>query len=433
MRVLIQGGGIGGPALAFWLHKHGHEVVVVESAAGPRDGGYVVDLWGKGYDTICKMGLAEKVFGEKYDVQGINWVDRDGKTSGEFPASVLRDQVNGRMVTVERSAISKALLESLQGKVEVIYNDTIESYSEPCSNREPVQVVLRSGEKLSADILVAADGLRSSLRQKAFGSFEKFEYPLGMRVAAFDSQAYPMWSENCVMTTYNEPGVNMSRFPKRNGSTLHLVAFKNDKNERPPKDLDAIKEELKAAIKDVDWEEKGMYLEELEKADNIYYDSVSQVEMPRWSSGRVVLLGDAASCVSLLAGEGTGLALIEAYVLAGEINRAGGNPEAALANYESRLFSFLKAKQHAARKTAKVFVPGSWWGIYLRNFFLRLLPRFLLVKLALQELKDHIDLPEYENDKPTGKRQESGSSKAASYKANNPQNSFVFKDDCVFD
>ena len=83
----------------------------------------------------------------------------------------------------------------------------------------------------------------------------------------------------------------------------------------------------------------------LDGVDDLYFDVVSQIRLDRWSRGRVALIGDAAACVSLLAGEGTGLAMTEAYVLAGELLRANGDHRLGFANYETRLHRFVEGKQ----------------------------------------------------------------------------------------
>ena len=93
--------------------------------------------------------------------------------------------------------------------------------------------------------------------------------------------------------------------------------------------------------------------------------------MDRWSRGRVVLIGDAAGCISLLGGEGTGLAITEAYVLAGELARAGGDYRRAFDAYESRLRPFIKAKQAGAARNIPFFATQTRFGLWFRNVAMR--------------------------------------------------------------
>jgi 2-polyprenyl-6-methoxyphenol hydroxylase-like FAD-dependent oxidoreductase len=134
----------------------------------------------------------------------------------------------------------------------------------------------------------------------------------------------------------------------------------------------------------------------MEGVDNVYFDRVSQIRMDRWTKGRTALIGDAAACVSLLAGEGTGLAMAEAYVLAGELRDCGGDPIAAFARYQARMMPFLKRKQESAAKFASSFAPKSAWGITLRNLVTRLfrIPSFADYFVG-RDLRDDIELPDY--------------------------------------
>jgi 2-polyprenyl-6-methoxyphenol hydroxylase-like FAD-dependent oxidoreductase len=134
----------------------------------------------------------------------------------------------------------------------------------------------------------------------------------------------------------------------------------------------------------------------MDGVDNVYFDRVSQIRMDRWAKGRTVLIGDAAACVSLLAGEGTGLAMAEAYVLAGELRDCGDDPIAAFARYEERMMPFLKRKQESAAKFASSFAPKSAFGIMFRNLVTRSLriPSFADFFIG-RDLRDDIQLPDY--------------------------------------
>lgn len=134
----------------------------------------------------------------------------------------------------------------------------------------------------------------------------------------------------------------------------------------------------------------------MENVSDVYFDRVSQIRMDDWTKGRTALIGDAAACVSLVAGEGTGLAMAEAYVLAGELHACGGDHMAAFARYQERMMPFLKGKQEAAEKLASSFAPESAFGITLRNIGSRLLRIPFLADLSIgPSLRDDIELPDY--------------------------------------
>jgi 2-polyprenyl-6-methoxyphenol hydroxylase-like FAD-dependent oxidoreductase len=152
---------------------------------------------------------------------------------------------------------------------------------------------------------------------------------------------------------------------------------------------------LTGVFADVGWEGPRM-LAALEHGSGVYFDRVSQIRMERWTQGRTALIGDAAACVSLLAGEGTGLAMAEAYVLAGELRHCRGDHSAAFARYQERLMPFLKRKQGAAAQFATAFAPQSAFGITFRNFVTRLLwIPFVADYFIGHALRDDITLPDY--------------------------------------
>ena len=146
---------------------------------------------------------------------------------------------------------------------------------------------------------------------------------------------------------------------------------------------------------DVGWECPRI-LAAMGDVGDVYFDRVSQIRMDRWTRGRTALIGDAAACVSLMAGEGTGLAMAEAYVLAGELRNCGGDPGAAFARYQERMMPFLKRKQRTAAKFASSFAPKSAFGITFRNLVTRLFRLPFLPELLLgRDLRDDIELPDY--------------------------------------
>ena len=165
-------------------------------------------------------------------------------------------------------------------------------------------------------------------------------------------------------------------------------------SERPASEPES-KAVLTSVFADVGWEGPQI-LAALEHASDVYVDRVSQIRMERWTKGRTALIGDAAACVSLLAGEGTGLAMAEAYVLAGELRACGGDHSAAFARYQERLMPFLKRKQESAAQFASFFAPKSAFGITFRNLVTRLLRiPFVADYFIGRDLRDDVKLPDY--------------------------------------
>jgi 2-polyprenyl-6-methoxyphenol hydroxylase-like FAD-dependent oxidoreductase len=159
-------------------------------------------------------------------------------------------------------------------------------------------------------------------------------------------------------------------------------------------DLSAQKALLNAIFRDAGWE-CPQILAALETCDDLYFDRVSQIHMDTWSKGRVALIGDAAFCASLLAGQGSALAMGAAYILAGELDRAAA-PEAAFRHYEALLRPLLDSKQKAARQFASGFAPKTWWGLFLRNQITKAFAIPFVARLAMgSSLMDRIEVPNY--------------------------------------
>lgn len=392
MKIVINGAGVGGPTLAWWLLEAGHEVTLVERAAAVRRGGYVIDFWGLGFDVADRMGLVPELMQAGYQVREVRFVDEHGRQNGGFSTHVFEHMTDGRFTSIRRSDLAAAIYDRIAERVDARFDDTVAALGD---RGDQVQVVLESGAELEADLLVGADGLHSRVRELAFGPAEEFEIDLDYQVAAFEIGGYQPRDE-LVYVSHALPGRQISRFALRDDRTLFLFVFQNRymPGSFPANDEDR-RRVLRAVFQDAGWE-SGKILEALDGAADIYYDRVSQIRMDHWTRGRVALLGDAAACVSLLAGEGTGLAMTEAYVLAGELGRAHGDLPIALAAYEKRMQPFLHRKQVAAQKFASSFAPQTALGLGFRNLVTHLLRVPALADLFIgSSLHDDIELPEY--------------------------------------
>jgi 2-polyprenyl-6-methoxyphenol hydroxylase-like FAD-dependent oxidoreductase len=387
VNIIINGIGVAGPALAYWLAKSGHDVLLVEQAPRPRAGGYVVDFWGIGYDIVEKMGLIAEIRRRGYQMREVRFVDGHGSKRGGFDAGVFGRMTNDRFTSVPRSDVSAAIYRAIEGEVETIFGDSVAAIEDRGNG---VRVAFDRSPARDADLVIGADGLHSRVRRLAFGSEADFEVPLGYHVAAFEAQGYRSRDE-LIYISHGVPGRQLSRFSLRDDKTLFLFVFRDEYlSAGDPKAI------LGSAFAGVGWEWPGIE-KELERAHDIYFDAVSQVRMDRWTKGRIALVGDAAACVSLMAGEGTGLAIAEAYVLAGELHASAGDFAAAFNRYEQRLMPFLRRKQESAARFASSFAPKTSAGITFRNAVTKLMQVPFIAELFVgRDLRDDIDLPAYD-------------------------------------
>ncbi|MEZ5832106.1 MAG: FAD-dependent monooxygenase [Dongiaceae bacterium] len=327
-----------------------------------------------------------------YQVEEIRFVADDGSKAGGFAVDALRDLTGGRMTSVARSELAAEIYRSLDGRVETTFDDEISAINE---HDDSAQIVLQSGKKRDVDIVVGADGLRSRVRELIFGTEGRFEKDLGYRFAVFETAGYETRDEN-VYVIHAAASRQIARFALRGGRTLFLLVFRaellNGVEPIGPVETRAV---MKTVFGDAGWE-SGRILAAMETADDLYFDRVSQIRMPTWHRGRTVLVGDAGMAVSFLAGEGAGLAMMGAYVLAGEILRAPGDYAKAFATYDARLRPFIEAKQHRAESFASTFVPQTEFGIWLRNQATKLMALPGAANLMLgKSLSDDFTLPDY--------------------------------------
>jgi 2-polyprenyl-6-methoxyphenol hydroxylase-like FAD-dependent oxidoreductase len=388
MRVLISGAGIAGPCLAYWLRRYGFEPTIVERSARLRTGGYIIDFWGAGFDVAERMGLVPEILANGYKVRELRLVDRRGRRVSGFATKALDRVTRGRYTSLPRSELAACLYRAV-GDVETIFDDTIIGIED--TSRE-VRVRFERAPPREFDLVIGADGLHSQVRRLVFGDDARFERFLGLKVAAFAADGYRPRDE-LVYVTHRDLGRQIGRFAMRDDRTMFLFVFA-DGNADLPDDADGQKALLRSKFSSSGWE-CAKILDTLEHSGGLYLDRVSQIHMQRWTRGRIALVGDAAFCVSLLAGQGSALAMVASYILAGELKRANGDHQDAFVRYEARLGSFIAAKQKAAVKFASFFAPRSRLGLFLGNEVIKLMALPFVTELAIgREIRDRIDLAE---------------------------------------
>ena len=386
--VLIVGAGIAGPTLAYWLQRAGYEPTLVERSPELRRGGYIVDFWGAGFDVADRMGIVPEVIRRGYHLREIRQVGDDGQRIAAFDPELFVRGAGGRYVSIARSELGAIVYSALGGRVETIFDDSVRALVDDGAR---VRVTFDSGRTRDFDLVVGAGGLHSPVRRLVFGPEEQFEKYLGITVAAFELEGYRPRDE-LVGVMYTNVGYQVTRLSPREDRTMFLFTFVDD-GSVANQDADAQRAALRARLADARWEIPAI-LERMDDAKMFYCDRVSQIQMPAWTRGRVALLGDAAACVSLLGGQGSALAMVEAYVLAAELARARGNHVQAFARYEQTLMSFLRSKQKAAVRLAPAFAPRNEVQLFLRNSILRLLNLPFAARLAMgNSLRDAIELP----------------------------------------
>ncbi|MBF6398715.1 FAD-dependent monooxygenase [Nocardia cyriacigeorgica] len=354
IRVLVAGASIAGPALAHWLHRRGAVVTVVERAPELRPGGQAVDARGVTKDVIRRMGLDPAVRAACTQTIGAHTVDADGNVLETF--RVDDDGGDGFIAEIEilRGDLSQVLYDDTRDHVEYIFGDRIAELSQ---DADGVEVVFDSGTRRRFELVVGADGLHSALRTMVFGPHEQFVRHLG-HVLAFFSVPNEFGLDRWLIE-YQEAGRSAGLRPIQDATrAMAMFSFPAEDAEVDYRDIAAQKRLLRERMDGLGWLTPRI-LAHLDDTPDFYLDQVAQVVMDRWSRGRVGLLGDAAYSSSPMSGQGTGLALVGAYVLAGELAGAEWNPEIGFARYQARMRSLVEANHEIARLNARSRgVPG---------------------------------------------------------------------------
>ncbi|HET7116745.1 MAG TPA: FAD-dependent monooxygenase, partial [Hanamia sp.] len=251
-----------------------------------------------------------------------------------------------------------------------------------------------TGKNRSFDLLVGADGLHSNVRNLVFGSETQFEKYYGYYTSSFTLENYP--SEGRVFSMFNVPGKQAAVYSYSTSRTAAFFVFTSpEKLKYDHHDVEKQKQILKDEFISIGWKCPGI-LAKIDSSSDFYFDSISQIKMDNWSKGRITLVGDACDCPSLLSGKGSTLAMVGAYILAGELKLANGNYKTAFEQYEAIFKPFISKKQKSAQGFAKSFIPKSTFGIWVRNQALKLMSLPFISKLYLNQFNDkEIRLKEY--------------------------------------
>lgn len=368
MRILICGAGVAGLTLAGCLGRQGHDVLVVERSPRLRDDGYMIDFFGPGFTVAERLGLMPSLAALHDPVDRLVFADAAGRERVSVRYDLLRSRLfQGRHFNFLRGDLENELYMALPSRRVVQFGLTVVAVQQ---DREWVRTTLSDGRVVEGDLLVGADGVHSWIRGLAFGAESRFVRDLGYLAAAFIVEEPPRaFGIGKDVVTLTAPGHQVAIYPIRKARVACFFLRKTTGPVGVSSPASA-RSDLVVHYRDFGGVVPKL-LRAAQWAPHMYFDTVAQVVMRSWTARRVVLLGDAAQSVSLLAGQGASMAVAAAWVLAEELGRHEGDVSRALARYEQRLRPLIDRQQRAGRRMAKWFVPESRLGLMARDLATR--------------------------------------------------------------
>ena len=385
LRVLVCGGGCAGPALAFWLSRAGHQVIVVERFPGIRTGGAQIDLREQGIEVARRMGLLETIRSKTVDEQGMAFGDEKGNVIGTMMANTSGQgaQVAVSEWEIMRGDFVRMMYDETKEDVEYVFGKHVVRHEQ---KERSVVVHFSDGSHDEFDILVGADGQGSRIRKAILpeGAPEPYRHLGGLYISYFFVSHEE--TDTKISQAFVTAGGRMVWRRTHSPTESQVICILRDDDPElasmPRASIETQKKIWHEKFKDVGGV-MDSYLEGLAQTEDFYCQEIVQVQTDTWHKGRVVLLGDAAFCPSPFAGFGLSSSLIGAYVLAGELNKHSDEPEVALANYETILQPVMKRIQDGVSRVAiGLALPKSSWGVGLLRFLARLMFFFRIDKLA---------------------------------------------------
>lgn len=383
--VLISGASVAGPALAHWLGRAGWNVTVLERAPSLREGGYAVDFRGEAHlGTLKKMGVLADLKRLETGGGAMRFIDQRGRTKLFLPAEFA-----GGELEVRRADISRVLYEHRAPSVRYVFGDSVRALTQ---HPDHVDIEFEKAAPQRYNFVFGADGIHSNIRRLAFPG-QGFERDLGHYIANWDAPGLSVTHTETICM--NVPGRMIGiQPPGRDGTPPGVLSmFAANGLEIGRRDTAAQKQAIHRLYAGLGWRTSEL-LAALDRADDVFFNTISRAKVPHWSVGRVALIGDAAGGASI-GGMGTGSAIVGAYVLAGELVANPDDYAGAFARYQARVFPFADPAASNGENSGRFLAPVTAHGLFIRNTLFSFPPMMNWMLAEAAKTGVGIDLPDY--------------------------------------
>ncbi|MFE6691871.1 FAD-dependent monooxygenase [Streptomyces sp. NPDC057743] len=346
-KVLISGAGVAGLALAHLLHRDGYRVTVVERAPAVRGGGYAIDFRGAAFEVLDELGILAEVRELDTAMRGTTLVDEAGVESGRLPAEAFAGELE-----VPKGDFTRVLhhITAAVDGIEYLFDDSVVGLSEQPGG---VAVEFETAAAREFDLVFGADGVYSRVRRLAFEPDERVLHHLGLSGVGFTTDNFLGLDREGVLQLAGNAAVYLfsAGDPERITVSLSFATDSPALDRRGPEVQQAA---VRAAFAGRGWHVPRL-LDAMARAEDFFFASTCQVQLDRWASGRIALLGDAGYCAAPTAGMGTSQALLGARSLARNLSAADGDHRAAFAAYETELRPYVTENQSKGREAVALF------------------------------------------------------------------------------